>query len=253
MATHTLPARPARGRDPVRRPPCGRRRGRTLIASPSCWTAVRETAARLRRARAGPGRPGRRLGAQRVALGGRRAGRVVRRRHAGPAQHPLHRPRGRRRARRASAPRLVVVADGFLDRQPDRRAGGRRRARPESTCPCSRPVATERDAVVDAAGRATWPPRSTSTRAADAVAPDDVADILFTSGTTGPQQGRDVRAPADRRGRPRLGRARRGDGRGPLPRGQPVLPLLRLQGRDRRQPADRRDGRARWRSSTRPR
>ena len=40
---------------------------------------------------------------------------------------------------------------------------------------------------------------------------------------------------------PRLGRARRRHRRRPLPGGQPVLPLLRLQGRDHHRPADRRD------------
>ena len=40
---------------------------------------------------------------------------------------------------------------------------------------------------------------------ADAVSPDDVADILFTSGTTGRPQGRDERAPADDRRRPTPG------------------------------------------------
>ena len=56
-----------------------------------------------------------------------------------------------------------------------------------------------------------------------------------------PLQGRDERAPADHRRRPGLGRARRRDRRRPLPRGQPVLPLLRLQGRHRGRAADRRD------------
>ena len=59
-----------------------------------------------------------------------------------------------------------------------------------------------------------------------------------------PQQGRHVGAPADRRGRPGVGRARRGRRSRPLPRGQPVLPLLRLQGRHRGQPAHRRHRRA---------
>ena len=56
-----------------------------------------------------------------------------------------------------------------------------------------------------------------------------------------PVQGRDERAPADGRRRRAVGRARRGRRRGPLPGGQPVLPLLRLQGRDRHRAADRGD------------
>ena len=54
-------------------------------------------------------------------------------------------------------------------------------------------------------------------------------------------QGRDERPPADDRRRRRVGQPRRGHLRGPLPRGEPVLPLLRLQDRHRRRAADRRD------------
>ena len=56
-----------------------------------------------------------------------------------------------------------------------------------------------------------------------------------------PLQGRDVRAPADHRRRPGLGRTRRRARRRPLPGGQPVLPLLRLQDRHRGRAAHRRD------------
>ena len=75
---------------------------------------------------------------------------------------------------------------------------------------------------------------------ADAVSPDDVADILFTSGTTGRPKGamsahRQTIGVADAWGEPR-----RGHRGGPLPRGEPVLPLLRLQDRHRRRAADRR-------------
>ena len=54
-----------------------------------------------------------------------------------------------------------------------------------------------------------------------------------------PVQGRDERAPADHRRRPGLGRAGRGPAGRPLPGGQPVLPLLRLQDRHRGRTADR--------------
>ena len=73
------------------------------------------------------------------------------------------------------------------------------------------------------------------------VSPDDVADILFTSGTTGRSKG------AMSAHRQTIGvatawaEARRGRGGRPLPRGQPVLPLLRLQDRHRRRAAHRRD------------
>ena len=72
--------------------------------------------------------------------------------------------------------RFVVVADGFLGRTQvaDLRAAsalavGPRRRRHRATCAAT--CATR-------AGRR-------SRRVADAVSPDDVADILFTSGTTG--------------------------------------------------------------------
>ena len=95
--------------------------------------------------------------------------------------------------------------------------------------------------------RARWPPASPTADAdarAAAVQPDDVSDILFTSGTTGRSKGvlsahRQALDVARR-----LGRLRRGRRRRPLPGDQPVLPQLRLQGRHPRLPADRRDDRA---------
>ena len=80
---------------------------------------------------------------------------------------------------------------------------------------------------------------------ADAVAPDDVADIIFTSGTTGKPKGamtthaqtlRTFDAWANTVG---LVRGR------PLPRGEPVLPHVRVQGRHRRLLHQGRDHRAR--------
>ena len=134
-----------------------------------------------------------------VALGGRGPrGRPTPAASLVPAQLPLHRSRGRRRARPGPAG-LVVVADGFLGRQPDRRAA-RPPTRPRSTSRRSSGSPTARDAVVDLRPRRAPAVGEVEARA-DAVAPDDVADILFTSGTTGRSKGAMSRAPADGRGR----------------------------------------------------
>ena len=71
--------------------------------------------------------------------------------------------------------------------------------------------------------------------------PDDVSDILFTSGTTGRSKGVRVRAPAIAVGLGVVGRQRQDHQRRPLPVHQPVLPQLRLQGRHPGLPANRRD------------
>ena len=74
---------------------------------------------------------------------------------------------------------------------------------------------------------------------AAAVKPDDVSDILFTSGTTGRSKGALC---AHRQSLARLGgmgRVRADHQRRPLPVHQPVLPQLRLQGRHPGVPADR--------------
>ena len=128
---------------------------------------------------------------------------------------------------------LVVVADGFLGPHPDRRPAGR--SRPRSTARDRRHPRSRRARSASGHGR-----RDRGGPAA-AVSPDDVADILFTSGTTGTSEGRDERAPADRSASPAPGRSCGGvTARRPLPRGQPVLPLLRLQDRHRGRPAHRR-------------
>ncbi len=86
--------------------------------------------------------------------------------------------------------RLVVVADGFLDREQTRELLTAA-AEAGSTLPQVLTVSADTFAVLDA------PPGEHVTLAdlaevearADAVGPDDVADILFTSGTTGRSKG----------------------------------------------------------------
>ena len=152
----------------------------------------------------------------------------VRRRRARAGQLALHRARGRRPRRAHPAPRWSWSHDGFLGRDQIARAapsagvarpGRRRSQRPGRSAgrgaPTSRPRRRGR-----ARRRGRHPVHLRHHR---------------------PVQGRDERAPADHRRRPRLGRARRRPAGRPLPGGQPVLPLLRLQDRHRGRPAHRRD------------
>ena len=76
---------------------------------------------------------------------------------------------------------------------------------------------------------------------AAAVHPDDVSDILFTSGTTGRSKGVLCAHRQSLAGVGVVGRLRQDHQRRPLPVHQPVLPQLRLQGRHPGLPADRRD------------
>ena len=147
----------------------------------------------LRRRRHGRRRPGRDLGAERRRVGRRRARRPPRRRRARPDQHPLQGRRGARTCcapqRRADAPHrhrlprhrlhraLLDAAPTALRRRSsdDRRPARRRPDRRDSWARLPRRAATRS-------------PRR-GRRAARAVAPDDLSDILFTSGTTGEPKG----------------------------------------------------------------
>ena len=167
---------------------------RTPSPTPTCSPRARPPRAATSRTGSAR-RPGRALGSQQHRLGRRRPRRHLRRRHAGPCQLPLHRPRGRRprRAhRRQAGRRRRRVPRPHPDRRPAPQRSGldRQRGRPRGR----RPLTT---------------PRPRRRRPSPSRSPDDVADILFTSGTTGPLEGRDVGPSADHRRRPGVGRARR--------------------------------------------
>ncbi len=156
-------------------------------------------------------RPGRDLGAEHRGVGDRRA-----RRATAPARWSSRSTPGSRATRRrtSSAPRrrqLLFTVTDFLDTELRRAA---RAARPARTS--LEEIVVLRGAVPD--GRVSWDeflargrrgrPPPTSTARADAVRPDDLCDILFTSGTTGKPKGAMLDA---RREHPRLRRVvRRG-------------------------------------------
>ena len=195
MATH----RPAdgrrqdhsRGSGPDRRPssPTTTRWSPTTGASPtpSCGPRSGQRRRGDDRPRRRSRRPRRDLVAEHLALGGRLPGHPLRRRRRRPAQHPLHRQRGRpTSSARTGAPLLFA-----LGRVPRRRQG-----RSTSTVrhlPALRHIVrVPVDDAPTAPGTSSSPAAPTSTpvdaRAA-AVRPDDVSDILFTSGTTGRSKG----------------------------------------------------------------
>ena len=163
---------------------------------------------------------------------------VLRRRRAGAGQLPLHRPRGGRH------------------RRPHPRRAGRGRTTASS-------AATQVAELPDAGALPRC--RRILADSLGTVDASDAADVDDAGRRGRPRrrrrhpvhlrhdralQGRDERAPPDHRRRAGLGRARRGRQRGPLPGGQPVLPLLRLQDRHRRRAAHRRARSTRWRRST---
>ena len=206
--------------------------GRRPSPSPSCSRrCARPPRGYVALAASQPGRPRGALGAEQHRLGGRRARGVVRRRR-----------RSSRSTRRYTGHEVADLVD--RTQRPARR-GGRRVPRPH---PDRRP-ARRRASSPRCARSSTSPtsptvhgrrPRATSTPSPSRSSP-----------TTSPTSCSPPARPAGPRARCRAHRQTVGVARAwgelggvtaerPLPRGQPVLPLLRLQGRDRGRPADRR-------------
>ncbi len=129
----------------------------------------------------------------------------------------------------AALPALETIVRIPLEGPRARRRGRPRRDRPGRRC-----------------WRARSRCRSQSARArADAVAPRRRRRHPLHLRHDRPPEGRDVVAPADAVGRRGAGpRTARSSGSRPLPRHQPLLPLVRLQGRLRRLLPARRDDRA---------
>ena len=226
------PGRARRRGGPLRRHPAYVQDGE-VVSFLELLRRVRRAAARVRRARAAARRPGLRLGAQQ-----HRAGSSPRSRRRTPAacwcrSTPATPATRSPRWSTAPARRLVVVEDGFLGRTQvaDLRAASDlarvlRRHRAHGPADLDTATVTDRR---DRRGRARRSPPTTSPTSSSPPAP-----------------------PGRRRARCRAHRQTIGvarawgelggvTGQRPLPRGQPVLPLLRLQGRHRHRAADRRD------------
>ncbi len=153
-----------------------------------------------------------------------------------PLEHPLHRRRGHRHPgphRRSPTDRRWANSSA-----PTGSATSTARRCPlcGTSCGCPSMTTTGRGTSSSATGSDLT---AADARAA-AVTPDDVSDVLFTSGTTGRSKGvlcahrQSLDAPAA------VGGLREDHQRRPLPLHQPVLPQFRLQGRDPGVPADRR-------------
>ena len=184
-----------------------------------------------------PGRPGGDLVAEHLALGGRLPGHPLRGRGGGAAEHPLHRQRGHRHP----GPHPGAAADH------DGPSSSARTAAPNSTGRAPPlhivrvPIWMPRTEPGTSSVRRGAPMAPVDDAALRAVRPDDVSDILFTSGTTGRSKGVLCahRSVAGRVGS--VGGVRSAHQRRPLPVHQPVLPQLRLARRHPGLPADRRD------------
>ena len=191
------------------------------------------------------GRPRRALGTEHLGVGRRRTGRPHRRRGHRPAQHPLQGPRSGVHPGEERCPR---ARDGErLPRHRLRRPaarGRRRRARAPGTRHDRR--AARRCARGDAVRRSVRGPRRRHRRGGG-------RRPCGRGRTRGPlrpplhlrhdrrAQGCDDDARTEPAGVQRLGRRRRAAQRRPVPRREPVLPLVRLQGRDPRRADDWRD------------
>ena len=161
----------------------------------------------------------------------RRAGDDLRRRHPGAGQLPLHRSRGGRPRR----PHRRRHRDGRR-RLPRAHTSSRSCAR-ASDIPSVRALGELAELSLDHRGEERQRPRRDDRRGRGPRRrgrrrrrrrhPLHLRHHR-------PAQGRDERAPAEHRRRAGLGRARRRERRRPLPGGQPVLPLLRLQDRHHR-------------------
>ena len=118
--------------------------------SPQLRAEVRQAAAAMIDLGVGRGRPRRDLVAEHLALGGRLPGHPLRGRRRRPAEHPLHRQRGRRHP----GPHRGTAADRH-GRVPRRRPD--RRARPATRCPrCATSCGSRSTSRRRHAGTSSW-------------------------------------------------------------------------------------------------